>query len=697
MIGRALLAVALATAAWLAAWHAPHRGACWRVHAVDWAFRQKAFSELGIHEIEEVHAQSQRDGTPMDEAIRRQLDSSRTAEQKWLGSLPLPEFIGASVKGRSIDVSGADWSAFFQAAEDALARKSLPARWAHAADARSLRNGTYHSIFLGPREAPLATLPDTARSGHPWYLHLEHGGDRYLEIEWIGVDRDSGQEIGPYDYPTFWRVPEIFRWPFRHWAPWFAALAAALPFALPMLDRTRAFLRLPRPSATGAYAEIGRRVALFGLASLAIALACWTHLKPYWILQPPESREASRRAWVNMAMPLVAQTLPEASGDPAKAREITEQLLANRDDRDTQTIDVDGQEWQALLTSASAVFSGGPLPDGWMRRVDDYTRRDIQKPPPFSDPPKVSRLIFWRDERPLADLAPTVRLRETYHLRPRGSDTRPLLLTLIPKPEIAGIGNTSFGVPTPMAYPLRPAWPWLVAIGLATYLLLPWRKIGPDTIAWPTWRLVLGDVASALLFIPFFGLPFLIIGSTQAALTFLLPFTAVFWILAALGAYLILWIIRYACWSVRVMPDAILIENLTGRRTIPFAEITGIQRAEIRPPKWFVVLSFIAAFVPSRGSARIGQAGRAMLLASSSTSGLILRLRNGPSPIIWFTDQMGSVAIRNFDKLTEAFERHQIPQIEEVVELRRLTPPDQIDSGPIHGRTPPPPTGAPLA
>lgn len=689
ILRRVALSVALAAVAWLAAWYAPHRGACWRVHAIDWAFRQRAFSQLGLREIEEVSEQARRDGTPIQTAIGRRLDSSRTAEQKWLASLPPNEFIKASTKGRSIDVSGQDWSAFFQTAEDALARRSLPPQWAHAVDGRSLRNGTFHSIFLKAGEAPLASLPSTARDGRPWYLRLEPGDDRFLEIEWTRADRDQGQEIGPYDFPTYWRVPEIFRWPFRHRAAWLAALAAALPFAAPALSRLRALGHIPRPSAAGAYTEMARRVALFGISALAIALAFWTHLKPYWILQPPESRESARKAWVNMAMPLVANSMPEAREDPSKTRELTEQIFANRDEPDPKTLEVEGEEWRSLFASASAVFAGGPLPDGWVRRVDDHTRRDIEHPPPYSGPPKPSRLIFWRDERPLVELAPTVKIAETYQARLKGNNTSPLLLSLISEPEIAGFGHANFGVPTAMAYPLRPAWPWLVSVALAVYILLPRRRIDPDTIAWPTWRLALSDFASALLFIPFFGLPLMIIGSTQAALTFLLPFTAIFWILAALGAYLILWVIRYACWSVRLLPDAIVIENLAGRRTVRFDEIIGIQRAELKPPKWLVVLSFLAALLPSRGSARIGQTGRAMLLASSSASGLILRLRKSPSPILWFTDQMGSVAVKNFKRLTDALEKHQIPRIEEVIELRRITPPDEIPVLSLRHRPPP--------
>lgn len=680
VVVRIVVAIAFALAAWLVARSLPHRSACWRVHAVDWAFRQKAFSELGLHEIEEANEQARRDNIPMEEAIRRRLDASRTSEQKRLGSLPLNEFIRASVKGRSLDVSGAEWSAFFQAVEDALAQKSLPPKWAHAADARSLRNNTFHSIFLSPREAPLAGLPQAARDGRPWYLRLVPSEERYLEVEWITPGRDQGQEIGPYDFPTSWRVPEIFRWPLRHLALWLAALAAALPFATPMLHCLRALRDLPRPSAAGAYAEMLRRVALFGLCASAPVVACWTYLAPYWILQTSESKEATRRAWVNMAMPLIAKTLPEAKGDPAKAREITEQMLVDRNEPKPEVIDVDGEEWRSLIESAEAVFGGGQLPDGWLRRVSDYTRRDLAHPMPLSDPPKVNRLTFWRDERPMAELASALKMRQSYLLRLQESKAPPLLISLMPEPEVSGFGHTSFGVPTPMAYPLRPAWPWLAGIGLASYLLIPWRRIGPDTIAWPTWRLVLGDLASALLFLPFFGMPLFIIGSTQQALSTYLPFTAIFWILAALGAYLIFWTIRYACWAIHMLPDGIEIESLTGRRPIAFKDITGIQRAVIKPPKWLVVLSYLAALLPSRGSARAGQAGRALLLSSSCTSGLILHLRNGRSPVIWFTDQMGSVAVSHFDKLTSALEEHQIPQIEEIVELRRIIPPDEIEA-----------------
>lgn len=682
LVVRSLSAVALAAVAWAIAWSLPIKSPCWRVATVDWGFRQKAFSELSLHETDEVYTQSRRDGTPMEEAYRRRWEEARTPEEKRLASMPIQDFIAASTALRLTRVAGAEWELFFQTIEDALDRRTLPPHWSRTVANRLLKNSTFHSLFLPVSEKPLPALPPDAGDGRPWYLQLDSGDDRYLEIEWIAPDRDRDREIGPYDFATFWEVPEAYRWPLRHRAPWLAAAACIIPF-VPIASRGLARLRdLPRPIAPSAGAEIFRRVGLFGLAALACCVAFWTHLEPYWIVRPIESKEAARRASVSLAMPLLMQTMPEATEDPGKAHQMAEEIFKKRDEDTEPALAVSGPEWKAFFVDALGVFRGGTFPEAWLHRINDGARRDIDRPPPFGEPTRVSRLTFWRDEAPLAAIATSVKMAETYRLRLRGGGDPELFASLHPAPEIAAFGAPSFGIPDAMAYPLRPAWPWLVALGLLCYILPPRRKIGPDTVAWPTWRLIFSDFATALLFLPFFGLPLMIVGSTQAALTYLLPFTAVFWILAALGAYLIPWVIHYACWSIDLLPDGIVIHTVTLNRPIAFSEIAAIQRAELKPPKWLVVLSFLAALLPSRGSARAGQTGRAMLLASSSSYGLILRLKNGPSPILWFTDQMGSVAVRNFKRLTDALEQRQIPQVEDVVELRRITPPDQIDAPP---------------
>ncbi len=101
-------------------------------------------------------------------------------------------------------------------------------------------------------------------------------------------------------------------------------------------------------------------------------------------------------------------------------------------------------------------------------------------------------------------------------------------------------------------------------------------------------------------------------------------------------------------------------------RRFRFDDIEYYQPVIFKPPKWLIVLTWFAAF-----SGR-GGAGRAILLSSSQTGAIAVRLRDGKEFYITVTDQMGRTALKGFEQILEMFEKNEVPIREEVKEIRSM-------------------------
>lgn len=90
------------------------------------------------------------------------------------------------------------------------------------------------------------------------------------------------------------------------------------------------------------------------------------------------------------------------------------------------------------------------------------------------------------------------------------------------------------------------------------------------------------------------------------------------------------------------------------------------QPVVFKTPKWLVILAWIAA-LSGRGSA-----GRALLLTYSETGSIGIRLKDGKDIFITVTDQMGSTALKGFEKIIKTLKDSGIKEIERIREIRSM-------------------------
>jgi predicted deacetylase len=124
-----------------------------------------------------------------------------------------------------------------------------------------------------------------------------------------------------------------------------------------------------------------------------------------------------------------------------------------------------------------------------------------------------------------------------------------------------------------------------------------------------------------------------------------------------------------------VLSDRLRVMSFRGTQEFRFAELEYIQPVTFLPPKWLIAASFLAVFLGRSAASTAGQAGRAMLLASSEAGGLYLKARDGRTAYLWFTDQMGNVAVQHLDRLADALEASKVSVKEETQTRRGILPP----------------------
>lgn len=444
--------------------------------------------------------------------------------------------------------------------------------------------------------------------------------------------------------------------------------------------------RPPRDALWGMIEMVRRLGLLVGLVT-AVALAFWTQFEPYLMVSLATPDEVAR-----------AENRPEP--DARRPGALLDRPITRKGDGGLLT--VSGPEWEALFSGVTKTFTDNyPIP-GWEHRIqkrdlararkDNERRGRMTAAERTEEEERVRRLkaqygvdvtfrgsfrqlYFLAKEAPFVSAVPQWRVGTRYVLqRAEAPDVR-LSVAYLSAYELHGFSDV-ITLPEDFSYPYRRMAPWAALTGLIAYLLLPWRRRQADILAYARWRVVLGDAATGLLmFGVFFAMPIAIIGGTLQAVTSFLPFTVIFWLVAAAGLVGLYWSTWTAAYRLAILPEGLSISTLLGSRAIAFGEIRMVQPVRLRPPKWLIVLSWLTLLLGRSPGATVGQAGRALLLEASGTNGLWLDLADASRIYIWYSDQMGQTSLPQFERLGQALHRESIRWGGDPVEIRALFPP----------------------
>jgi hypothetical protein len=280
------------------------------------------------------------------------------------------------------------------------------------------------------------------------------------------------------------------------------------------------------------------------------------------------------------------------------------------------------------------------------------------------------RLYFQRDEPPFDSLRAD---NGTYVLTLDTKPERALEITLSPAHELVPFSDVN-PLPASFTYPLRKWSLWACAVGVALFLLLPYPRRPDNVIAYQRWRILLGDIVSTLLFALFFVLPMPIIGGSVEAVTtvaLLIPF----WLLASLGLLAFYWSAHAAVFCLATRDTGFDIRTLGGLDAFEYADIKEIQGAILRPPKWLIAASFVAALLGGSRASRLGQTGRALMLAGSAANGMRITRKDGRTRFIWVSDQMGTNATEHLDAFVEGLKNAGVTFSDTLFPVRAIFPP----------------------
>ncbi len=403
--------------------------------------------------------------------------------------------------------------------------------------------------------------------------------------------------------------------------------------------------------------ETARRGILFGCVILAIGLAKFAVLKPLVTVEPIDfgNSQKGESRWTDEGRRLAGLGLDQY------IQEKTAGILHP----------VAGADWERFFADVLSVQGGGTPDKALLRRVPvDERAFEFE-----------SKVLFYRPTEPPLSEA----------VKGLSSDGETVILAL---PRQGGIhylearlrvyasDDFHFGtglsrLPRPPAeflFPYRQLSPWLLGLGLVLYIALPRKKWPKGTIRYAGWRVVLGDLGALILFVPFFALPFFIIGGTIQAMTRGWILCLILWPLAFLGAWLLRRSAWYAGYGLRVGPEGLEVEMGRRHEKVALAGIDHYQPLVMKPPRWLIGLSFLAALA-GKGSSGLGAGGRALMLAGSAYGGMGLGLKDGSKTYFWITDAMGGTALRRAGSLIKALEQARIPFRKEPEEIRAITVP----------------------
>jgi hypothetical protein len=324
---------------------------------------------------------------------------------------------------------------------------------------------------------------------------------------------------------------------------------------------------------------------------------------------------------------------------------------------------VEGRGWGPTVENAVAARGSGSLAKDWQRRLP-------------SDQHPMGVLFFRPEEAPVNQLATLFQESNDPVFLVQGVGEKAVYLKAERRVYSDGdfhLGSGFSNYPTPptdFLYPLRKWSPWVALAGLALYMALPWPKRPSGAMSYRRWRVVLCDVASVIMTIPFFAFPFFIVGGARQAFTEGWPLFFFFWPIVPLGILLVFLAAWFSSFSLLTLEDRLRIWNPWGPRDYAYGAMEYFQPVVIKPPKWLIALTWLAALA-GKGNMRVGAAGRAMLMSSAAWGALGIRLRSGKDLIIGITDQLGTDTL-DAGRIIDALKKAGVKEVAEEREIRSM-------------------------
>jgi hypothetical protein len=317
-------------------------------------------------------------------------------------------------------------------------------------------------------------------------------------------------------------------------------------------------------------------------------------------------------------------------------------------------ISVRGSEWRdffdkafKILGTSSEHFAGTPE---WKHRISHQ----------YST---VYAIWFRPNESPInmleEDLAPFFRKKHDLAYLSLSDDEKIRYLILRYQTYSADdfpafLGFSGNEPPRYFFHPLRDDAVIPAILGLLAYIFLPRIKHRAEDIYCSTWRVVLGDIAAMILFVPFYWLPFLVGGPVQTFENWW-GLALLFWAFAFMAVYLSAIMSDYAEFFIRLRDRGFDIHRGNHIQGIDYSSLETVQPAVLKPPRWLTIAAEIAKFM-----------GKGVKLYNYG--GIVFTFKDGQQFFLWNTDQLGSSAFSGMAQLNAALKAAGVSRSKQVVE-----------------------------
>jgi hypothetical protein len=404
--------------------------------------------------------------------------------------------------------------------------------------------------------------------------------------------------------------------------------------------------------------ELWRRIILIICISAGMGMAYLACLDPVVIVKAYEEKR------VKAHTPLYP---PHVSGGDAFAGPLLspEDQAVIKIKRQPEVLKVEGKAWMDFFQRVTATLEGSEGGTEWAGRF-----------PSGRHPMKA--LFFRPDEHPL-DTLPAIFTRKANRLYlMRDNDGTPPQYLEVDYRQYSdrdfrlGSGFSQYPEPpVSFLYPYRPMGLLIILAGVAFYLFLPRPGKRPGALCYDWWRVVLSDFLGVMFYLISIAVPIVAVGGTlqifpEGFIIFL--FVSPFFV----GGMVILWICAwYGSYQILPAEEGIRITTFRGTRLYHYEDMNFFQPVVFMPPQWLIAASWMAVFA-SAGAARLGAAGRAFMLSSSSAGSIGIGLRNKAMLFVNVTDQMGGTSLKGFEQIVETLKRRRVRERRDAKTIRSL-------------------------
>ena len=323
-----------------------------------------------------------------------------------------------------------------------------------------------------------------------------------------------------------------------------------------------------------------------------------------------------------------------------------------------KTIEVKGGEWESLFLKIGSAIDQASIPEEMQRRTS----------PQY----KQAGFYFYASEPPFNILKDRLsKYFDSVYLEYREGKYL--------KIEYKAYTDNSFHIGSGLTdYPKPPAWLmypyrkyslWLMIASIAL-LLLPTRRHEKDSIHFKTWFITGNDVCFAILLVALpFAAPMAIMGgATQVFFTegiFLLP---IFWLLAAIGVWGIVFIMpRFASFEIEIKNDGIKSHDSRGVNFYQFKDMQYFQWVTFKRPRWLIFFAWIFLLAGRRGGTNL------FILSTLTHAGIGIRLRDDVLFYLNTSNPMGqSVLNQNAVKIVEILQEKGVVEKKEEIIIRSM-------------------------